>query len=296
MENSRSFLESGFKGEQMIVVPRGVIKRFDRHELISSLYLTDIGFFPNARNHFRNRPNGCGEYILIYCVEGRGTITQNGIDHDIQPNTFFIIEKDVAHKYESHRTDPWSIYWVHFVGHKSLYLFKQFTKQNQGGSIFIPFSQDRIEEFDFIINLLERGSTNQLFEYSSMLLHKLLGSFIYYSLKSPKNPDLAKEDLVKRITEYLNEKLYESLTLSDVEREFNKSSSSLFTIFKEKTGYSIMHFFSLIKIQKACELMNLTDLSIKEISYRLDYRDPLYFSRVFKKFMGMSPMSYKKNK
>ncbi|MEL7118307.1 MAG: AraC family transcriptional regulator, partial [Bacteroidota bacterium] len=130
-------------------------------------------------------------------------------------------------------------------------------------------------------------------EYSSMLLHKLIGSFIYYSLKSENTLDLAKEDLVKGITEYLNNNIYDSITLQHLERKFNKSVSSLSAIFKEKTGYSIMHFFSLIKIQKACELINLTNLSIKEISYELNYQDPLYFSRVFKKFMGVSPRAYR---
>ena len=56
-----------------------------------------------------------------------------------------------------------------------------------------------------------------------------------------------------------------------------------------------MVFFNLKKTQKACEYLNYTDLSIKEISYKIGFDDPLYFSRIFKNFMGKSPRNYKKD-
>ncbi|TRX50244.1 helix-turn-helix domain-containing protein [Fulvivirga sp. M361] len=288
-------LKSGFKGEKMIVVPRGTTRKYSSHELVSNLYLTDIGFFPKALNHFRDRPLGCLEYILIYCLEGRGKIKTKNKKYKLEPNTFFIIEKDKPHQYASDGKDPWSIYWIHFKGINAAYLYKKFEKHNNSKPIFIPFHQNKVAEFEYLLDLFKMGYTDQIFEYSSMLLHKLLGSFIYYSIKSNDHNDRSRDDLAKQITEYLNSNIYNTLTMNDIISEFGKSSSTLFTIFKERTGYSIMYFFSLIKIQKACELMNLTTLSIKEISYQLDYQDPLYFSRVFKKFMGVSPREYKKS-
>lgn len=290
---NKNLIRSGFKGEQIVVVPRGLIKKYHTQEFVNSLYLTDIGFFPNATNHYRQRDSGCDEYILIYCIEGYGQISTKDKTHTVGPNSFFIIEKHEKHTYFTKQKNPWSIYWVHFDGRKATYLYDKFTGLKNGSPIFIPFNQNKVSEFEYMLGILKLGYTDQVFEYSSMLLHKLLGSFIYYSLPSQNNPELAKVDLVKRISEYLNANIYRSLTLSDVEREFNKSSSALFSVFKEKTGYSIIHFFNLIKIQKACELMNLTSLSVKEISFKLDYSDPLYFSRVFKKYMGMSPTGYR---
>ena len=291
---NKTSLKSGFRGEKMVVLPRGLTKNYSNQELVGSLYLTDIGYFPHAQNHYRKRPEGCPQYILIYCIEGKGTIGVNNKKHKLHPNTFFIVEKDAPHEYSSDKKEPWSIYWVHFLGTKAPNLYDKFLKENSGKPIFIPFNQNKISEFDYVMDLFKLGYTDQVFEYSSMLLHKILGSFIYYSLKSNNVPELHKEDLVKRITEYLNDNIYSTVRSKDVEQEFNKSASSLFTIFKEKTGYSIMHFYNLIKIQKACELINLTNLSIKEISYKLDYQDPLYFSRVFKKYMGVCPRDYKK--
>lgn len=287
-EKARS-LRQGFKGEKMIVIPRKLIKNYANRELISNLYITDIGYFPSALHHFRNRPNGCPEYILIYCIEGQGMIETNNKKFKLTPNSFHIIGQHEKHTYQSNQSMPWSIYWTHFSGRSATYLYKRFSELNSGNPVSIPYQQNKIAEFEYILDLYSLGYTDEVFEYSSMLLHKLIGSFIYYSLKSTTTRD----DTVKKIIEFMNEKIYTSLTINDLEQQFGKSASTLFNMFKDKTGYSIMHFFSLIKIQKACELINLTSMSIKEISYKFDYQDPLYFSRVFKKLMGVPPSKYK---
>ena len=177
-------LERGFKGEKMIVVPKSLIKKYADKEIISNLQLTDIGYFPNASHHFRERPNGCPEYILIYCIEGEGIVTIDRKRYLIKPNSFFIIEQEKAHTYYSNNNDPWSIYWVHFTGAYSASIFKKFRSLSSGKPVFIPYSENKISEFEYILELFKLGYTDQVFEYSSMLMHKLLGSFIYYSLRS----------------------------------------------------------------------------------------------------------------
>ncbi|REE02223.1 AraC family transcriptional regulator [Marinoscillum furvescens] len=294
MQKNRA-LGSGFKGEKIVVIPRGMLHIQNNRALTHHLYITDIGYFPKAVSHYRKRPDGCPEYILIYCIEGKGGIKTGNRNHEMLPNSFFIIEREKAHTYFSHKTQPWTIYWVHFAGTSADHIYERFIGLNQGKPVSIPYQQNKISEFEYIMDTYKLGFTDQVFEYSSMLLHKLLGSFIYYSLKSNTRTESNNDDLVKDITEYLNEKIFESIRIEDIEKRFSRSSSTLFTLFKNKTGYSLIHFFNLIKIQKACELMNLTDLSIKEIGYKLDFRDPLYFSRVFKKYMGTSPSAYRKS-
>ncbi len=286
----QQLLKQGFKGEKMIVVPRKLIKQETTKELVSNLFITDIGYFPKALNHYRRRPSGCAEYILFYCIEGHGKIETEKGKIELSPNSFYIIEKNKWHTYYASRALPWSIYWVHFDGKSARYLHHRFLELNSGNAVAIPYQQNKIAEFDYILNLYNLGYTDQVFEYSSMLLHKLIGSFIFYSLKSTE----AIEDITNEIIQYMNDNIYGSLSISDIEQEFGKSASVLFNMFKNKTGYSMMQFFSLIKIQKACELINLTSMSIKEISFKLDFQDPLYFSRVFKKLMGIPPSEYKK--
>ncbi|MGE7057069.1 helix-turn-helix domain-containing protein, partial [Paenibacillus glucanolyticus] len=63
--------------------------------------------------------------------------------------------------------------------------------------------------------------------------------------------------------------------------------------FKEATGYSPIDYYLRLKIQLACQHLDLTGQSIKEISHRLGFQDPYYFSRLFKKIMGKSPSDYR---
>lgn len=292
MQGNKS-LSRGFKGEKITVIPRRILHEHTGKELIGNLFITDIGYFPNALDHYRRRPSGCPEFILIYCIEGKGMIQIEGKPHEITPNSFFIIGSSKPHIYYSNRTTPWTIYWVHFTGKSAENIHERFLQLNNGKPVSIPYQQNKVAEFEYILDIYKLGFTDHVFEYSSMLLHKLLGSFIYYSLKSNSKIDTHNDDLVNKITEYLNECIYESIKIEDIEKKFNRSASTLFTLFKNKTGYSLIHFFNLIKIQRACELMNLTPMSIKEISYKLDFQDPLYFSRVFKKYMGTSPSAYR---
>ena len=64
-------------------------------------------------------------------------------------------------------------------------------------------------------------------------------------------------------------------------------------MFKKRTGYSPLTYFNLLKIRKACELINTTDMKLTQISFKLGFDDQFYFSRLFSKIMGMSPRAYR---
>ena len=57
-------IESGFKDEVMIFIPQKLIV------LNQDLFITELGYFPNAQFHFRLRKGGCQQYILIKCLKG----------------------------------------------------------------------------------------------------------------------------------------------------------------------------------------------------------------------------------
>ena len=74
------------------------------------------------------------------------------------------------------------------------------------------------------------------------------------------------------------------------------SPSHLSVRFKKSTGYSPLQYFTQLKIQRACQYLDHTDMEIKEISAALGFSDPLYFSRVFNKLMKASPKRYRLRK
>ena len=65
----------GFKGEKSVVLPDSIIDNLRINPLTKLLYVTDIGYYPNAKFHFRERTKGIAQHVLIYCVEGEGSIS-----------------------------------------------------------------------------------------------------------------------------------------------------------------------------------------------------------------------------
>jgi two-component system response regulator YesN len=85
------------------------------------------------------------------------------------------------------------------------------------------------------------------------------------------------------------------LSLDVVSKHVYISSCYLSVLFKKETGDSFINFLTNVRINKAKELLLSTNLKSYEISYQVGYENPTYFSTLFKKITGLTPMDYKKN-
>ncbi|MCH5599120.1 AraC family ligand binding domain-containing protein [Niabella ginsengisoli] len=108
--------KDGFKGQKAIVLPKQVINVCQAQKLLSNLYITDIGFYPRAEYHYREREQGCNQNILIYCTSGMGWFTLDGKTVPIKEGEYLVIPKNLKHRYGADEKLPWSIYWAHFNG------------------------------------------------------------------------------------------------------------------------------------------------------------------------------------
>jgi AraC-like DNA-binding protein len=141
--------------------------------------------------------------------------------------------------------------------------------------------------------LLERGYSKEIIEYINIRLWQLLGSFVYKGYYSEIRDQNNEMNIVDRAINYMKNNLDRSITVDELADHLNYSNSYLYSLFKEETGYSPIHYFNHLKIQKACQYLSSTDMSVKEISYELGFKDPFYFSRLFKKQMEVSPTAYR---
>ena len=76
------------------------------------------------------------------------------------------------------------------------------------------------------------------------------------------------------------------------DEEFDLSKSGLHALFQKHTGRSPMDFFLRLKMKEACKMLRSTSLRVYEVAQRLGYQDPYYFSRIFRKVVGISPKEY----
>ena len=102
---------------------------------------------------------------------------------------------------------------------------------------------------------------------------------------------------VKPITDViavLEQNVYDTLTISEICKKTAYSKAYLFRIFKQKTGKTIMNYFTEIKISKAKQLLRENELSVREIAEKLAFSTPDYFIKTFKRFTALTPLAYKK--
>lgn len=285
-------IKDGFVGQRMIVIPHDIRKEAAENPLTRGLYLTDLGYYPHAVHHYRKRKSGSGQYILLYCLEGEGWVELEGKRLDLVPNTYFMVPKGVAHQYGTSDRHPWSIYWVHFTGSFADLLYQRYCRGTAPAVLQIAYDESRIGSFRLIYALLENGFGAYNMELANIKLLQFLSSFVY-SPEERALHDTATADPVNRSIAFMRKNVNQTLTVEALAAQANYSVSHFTSLFRQKTGFSPIHYFNQLKIQQACQHLHFTDRSVKEIGYELGFQDSFYFSRLFKKQMGLSPSQYR---
>ena len=285
--------KEGFEGQIHIALPRETVTEIQSNSLINSLYITDIGYYPDAKFHHRKREKGVDQHILIYNIEGKGWIKVGGQKHEIAPNSYFIIPPSVPHQYAADEDEPWTIYWVHYEGNKS----RLYNESDIVHHIYPSLNariDERIQLFNEIIATLSSGHNQEELEYANLCFCHLMASFRYIHQFRSGNT-YADNDLVKNVIKYLKKNVDKNLKLEDMARHFNLSASHFSKKFKQRTRYSPINYFLHLKVQHSCKLLNLTPMRVSEIARAVGIEDQFYFSRLFKKVMHKSPKEYREN-
>lgn len=291
-------MKHGFVGQRLVVLPFNIIENVLNNPLTSELAIHSMGFFPKAEHHFISRENGCGEYILIYCTKGEGWYRLDGQLHIVPENHFFILPAEKPHEYGSSLQDPWSIYWIHFKGIKAQYIYellpqKQLIKTDTDSRI-----NDRIFFFEELMTALEMGNDESIINYANLSLNHLLSTFIYiqpYRDVKFRKVETQNTFFISLATHYMNENIEKKITLKEIASHFGYSESHFYRLFLKEVNYSPMSYFLHIKIERACEFLIHTDMKINQISFKLGFDDPYYFSRIFSKIKSVSPKKYREN-
>lgn len=98
---------------------------------------------------------------------------------------------------------------------------------------------------------------------------------------------------VERAKAYIAERYNKDISLDDVSKEVDISPYYFSKLFKEETGENFIEYLTAVRINRAKQLIAGSDMSMKEICTEVGYSDPNYFSRIFKKNVGVTPTEYK---
>ena len=285
-------IADGFLGEKGITLPYNIYHSLANSEICKQLYLTHIGYYPNAKFHYVERLKGTKENIFIYCVEGEGWVQFDEFKINVSKHQCFILPPNKYHAYGANNQNPWSIYWFHFCGEHSAMFQPIIGKSIKMDDVNNGRLDDRFSLFEEMYENLDMGYSPENLEYVSFCLMHFLATIKYLAqyraICTLKEPDVIQKSII-----YMKNNLEKKITLEDISQYAGYSISHFGALFAERTSFSPMVYYNQLKMQRACSYLQFSDKKIKEIAYLLGFYDPFHFSKAFHSEMGMTPKAFR---
>jgi AraC-like DNA-binding protein len=285
-------VRDGFEGQKLISLPHMIYKNIGANNaILNQIFITHIGYFPKASYHFRERRKGCEDNIFIYCLQGKGWYIVDKKKYEVEPNQFFQLPATAEYlKYGADEEQPWTIFWVHYSG-KDMGSFNRLLNISiNDGPQNIPYNEKGLLIWEEMYSSLEMGYSKDNLNNANMCLYHFLSTFLYPSRHFSITDD---KDMIRETIVFMSEKLGDRFTVEDFAARYQLSASHFSGLFRRSTGTSPMEYFIQLKIQKSCQLLYNANIKVKDVAKEIGYDDAYYFSRLFKKLMGMSPEQYR---
>ncbi len=277
------------------IVPHRVIRELARHPLSSGLYPLGMGYYRQATGHHMERETH-DDNLLIYCLDGEGELTLDGHKQIVRTGDILLLPKGISHDYKARPSNPWTIYWVHFHGHHAAEFVQHLAlPKKDHPSAVMPLGIHSRLAGDFEALLEVRESTYNINAYINAA-NQLRQIMTHIALLQPLARHKQSGDGldIERVHSLMQARIHEQLDLDTLAETVNLSKYHFVKKYKEVTGTTPINHFIQLKIERACHLLDTTNNSINEIAFAVGYEDAYYFSRIFKKLMGVSPSQYRK--
>jgi len=266
--------------------------------LTQGLYPVAMGYYPTALHHKMLRREHNNQ-LLMYCTAGRGSLQtiqeENGSSKgqlwEIRRGDLLLIPKGQAHQYQADPKYPWSLYWLHFDGLLAQNLMDLICPQQTMAVHQIGTQPQVLSTFESLFDLRYTATSRTRFIHGCHQTQQLISLLAMLARRSEKSGGSSIN--MERVQAFMQQHIHNSFRLEELAKHMRSSKFHFCKKFKDLTGQSPMQYFIQLKMQNACTLLDTSEQSVKRIAANLGYEDPYYFSRLFKKQIGLSPLQYK---
>ncbi len=288
------------------------MKKYFKHKLKNLLVvekIVTVHFFEFDKN-FTYGPESHDFWEIVYADKESIVCTADGEKIVLKQGEMLFHKPNELHSLSSNGHSAPDVFIISFVCHSEAMRFFEKKiiqlKKNQVRYIYsildfakktfdIPYSDPDMKK----LNLLEHpllGGEQLIKNYLEVLLIDLMASLT--ETKQGNQIFLTETELgnklVDDIIKILKDNIYNNISVDYISRLTSYSKAYIFRQFKSTTKKGIMEYYSDLKISTAKKLLRENELSIKEISEKLCFDTPNYFSKTFKRNMGLTPTEYKK--
>lgn len=225
------------------------------------------------------------DYYFLYVIEGELSILCDKANPVLRSGDYIIIPPNTPYTYARAGNSTMRYFWVHFTGSEvsniikryELRLYPEFNSISDGSEIIS--SMRRFTDACTSEELYKDSELSILFE--RILLRLARKSAAKYTLP------------LKKSISYINAFYNTELKIPLLAKMEGLSISRYSAVFKGTMGMTPCDYIIKTRLAFAFELLSNTDLSIKEISVLVGYEDAHFFSRIFRKKVGISPREYR---
>lgn len=280
------------------LLPPAARQALARHPLSHELWPEALGYYRQAAGHAMRREGAEHEdHLLLYCVQGHGEVEwgEGGVapapewlSEPVGPGTLVLLPASVAHHYQASVDQPWSLYWVHFAGRAAddflaPLLEGQAAATSQVGLGLVP-------DFQALLALTKEGFVLPPLLHAANTLRALLS---HAALLAPRHQSRRGRFDVWAVQAYMQAHLDEALTLDQLADAFGFERFHFAKTYRRLTGRAPLTHFLHLKMERAARLLDGGELRVSEVARVLGYEDAHYFSRQFRRLMGVAPSEYR---
>ncbi len=248
------------------------------------IHIENIGYTPPDTRYCVNRTNN-NYFVFEYVISGKGHLEIDGATYELNAGDVYCIEPGYDHVYYSDPDEPYEKVWINFF---SDFFSNVFSALGISGKHVFKnvHCQHLFEE----IRKLSLTSN-----YSADICHSVASVLFQISCLLSKSTKISPlSELAREIKRMLDNALYSDISIEEIADTLHVSKVQVVREFhKYFAGNTPYNYLLNNKIEIAKQLLTNTSLSVSEISDRLSFSDPHYFSRIFKKKTGFSPTYYK---
>ncbi len=233
------------------------------------------------------------EYQLLYQPEGEGVFrSASAGELHIKAGDMFLLFPGEWHSYHPLRNVGWKSHWIGFRGTNMDRRVKAGFLSPERPVCHVGYSGEILRLYDEAMRVAQVEAPYVQQTLAGVVNH-LVG--LMYSLERSNQLCRNHEhvDMINRARLLIRNNLEADLSIQDIACDMGVSYSNFRKLFKEFAGVSPALYQQELRIQRAKELLATTDMSVKQIAYRLRFDSPDYFSSKFKIKTGMKPSEFR---
>ena len=228
-------------------------------------------------------------YLMHHVLSGKGYYIVGGKRYELTAGSTFLIYPNTNVTYFADTYDPWEYYWVGFQGNDAGLLLDMtvFTPDHP-----VTFRNPGSELKEMLAKIYEAKGKEEACKVR-MAGYLMLALAYFIREVYPEDRDLANL-YCRKAAEYIAYNYSQQITVEEIADYIGISRSQLYRVFMLMYNKSPKQYLTEYRIEQALRLLKDPKLTINAVARSVGFEDNLYFSRVFRKFYGVSPGTYRR--